>query len=188
MKSNNIKITTRRLSLLVVLMFGFGFALVPIYDVFCDITGLNGKTGKLDIKDSSSLKVDSDRFVTVEFDTNINESLPWGFTANNYKMRVHPGEVTEAVFIVKNKTDRPIVGQAIPSVAPSQASLFFNKTECFCFTEQTLLANEEREMKVRFVVDSKLPEKIETLTLSYTFFLAPGKNDVAKVLGKSLKL
>lgn len=183
MTTNNIKITSRRLCLLVVFMFGFGFALVPLYDVFCDITGLNGKTGTLGIKEASSLKVDSDRIVTVEFDTNVNESLPLGFNAKDYKLRVHPGEVAEAVFIVKNKTDRSIVGQAIPSVAPSQASLFFNKTECFCFTQQTLLANEEREMKVRFVVDSKLPVAIETLTLSYTFFLVPGKNDVAKVLG-----
>lgn len=164
-------------------MFGFGFAMVPIYDVLCEVTGLNGKTGRLDASEKKTLTVDQERLVTVEFDTNVNEHLPWGFRAKDYKLTVHPGEVGEAIFLVSNKTDRLIVGQAIPSVAPSQASLYFNKTECFCFDEQTLQPNEEREMKVRFVVDTKLPRKIETMTLSYTFFLAPGKNEVSKVSG-----
>ena len=181
MAKENIKVTTKRLYLLVLIMFGFGFVMVPIYDVLCDVTGLNGKTGVLATDEVSTLRVDNDRLVTVEFDTNTNDALPWSFVAKNYKLRVHPGEVSEAIFIVKNRTDRRIVGQAIPSVAPPQASLFFNKTECFCFTEQTLEAHEEREMIVRFVVDAKLPEKIETMTLSYTFFLATGKNEVTKL-------
>ena len=181
MAKKDIKVTTKRLYLLVLFMFGFGFAMVPIYDVLCDVTGLNGKTGVLAVDETDALTVDQDRMVTVEFDTNINDALPWSFVAKDYKIRVHPGEVSEAIFIVKNRTGRAIVGQAIPSVAPPQASLFFNKTECFCFTEQTLNAHEEKEMKVRFVVDSKLPEKIETMTLSYTFFLATGKNEVTKL-------
>jgi len=181
MANKGIKVTTKRLYLLVLFMFGFGFAMVPIYDVLCDVTGLNGKTGRLSVGEASTNTIDQDRMVTVEFDTNTNDKLPWSFAAKEYKLRVHPGEVSEAVFVVKNKTDRAIVGQAIPSVAPPQASLFFNKTECFCFTEQTLKAHEEREMKVRFVVDSKLPEKIETMTLSYTFFLATGTDEVTKL-------
>lgn len=181
MAKKDIKVTTKKLYLLVLFMFGFGFAMVPIYDVLCDVTGLNGKTGVLASDEAKTLKVDKDRLVTVEFDTNTNEALPWSFKAKEYKQRVHPGEVSEAIFVVKNKTDRTIIGQAIPSVAPSQASLFFNKTECFCFTEQVLEAHEEREMLVRFVVDTKLPEKIETMTLSYTFFLATGKDEVTKL-------
>ena len=181
MAEKDIKVTTKKLYLLVLFMFGFGFAMVPIYDVLCDVTGLNGKTGVLASDEAKTLKVDKDRLVTVEFDTNTNDALPWSFKAKEYKLRVHPGEVSQAIFVVKNKTDRTIIGQAIPSVAPSQASLFFNKTECFCFTEQTLEAHEEREMLVRFVVDTKLPEKIETMTLSYTFFLATGKDEVTKL-------
>jgi len=181
MENSGIKVTTKKLYLLVLFMFGFGFLMVPIYDVLCDVTGLNGKTGRLAVDEASKSTIDQDRMITVEFDTNTNDKLPWSFAAKEYKLRVHPGEVSEAVFVVKNKTDRTIVGQAIPSVAPAQASLFFNKTECFCFTEQTLKAHEEREMIVRFVVDSKLPEKIETMTLSYTFFLATGKDEVTKL-------
>ncbi|MFK8067190.1 MAG: cytochrome c oxidase assembly protein [Gammaproteobacteria bacterium] len=181
MEKEGIKLTTKRLYLLAVFMFGFGFALVPIYNVFCEVTGLNGKTGEIIASEAEALVADKERLVTVEFDTNLNEELPWSFIAKEYKMKVHPGQVSDAIFIVKNKTDRPIIGQAIPSVAPAQASLFFNKTECFCFTRQTLQAHEEREMLVRFVVDAKLPEKIETMTLSYTFFLATDENEITKL-------
>ena len=161
-------------------MFGFGYALVPLYDVICDVTGLNGKTGEITAASVSELIIDYDRTVTVEFDTNVNGSLPWKFKSVDKKLVVHPGEVTEAVFIAVNTSASMITGQAVPSVAPAQASLFFNKTECFCFSRQTLAAHEQKEMVVRFVVETDLPRKISTVTLSYTFFVAQESEDVAR--------
>ncbi|MCG8378639.1 MAG: cytochrome c oxidase assembly protein [Proteobacteria bacterium] len=162
--------TAKKLTLVAIAMFGFGYALVPLYDVFCDITGINGKTGEISQAEADSATVDTNRLITVEFDTNVNSALPWKFKAAEYKMKVHPGEIAEAVFIAENQSDTAIAGRAVPSVAPAKASLFFNKTECFCFTRQVLEPGESKEMVVRFVVDSDLPEKISTMTLSYTFF------------------
>lgn len=102
-------------------------------------------------------------------------------------MKVHPGEIAEAVFIVENESDRSVIGQAVPSVAPAQASLFFNKTECFCFTKQILEPGERKEIIVRFVVDTELPKKISTMTLSYTFFRVPDTNDVTVSDKKAVK-
>lgn len=150
-------------------MFGFGYALVPIYDVFCEITGLNGKTGSLSADAAETLSKDKNRIITVGFDTNVH-SLPWEFSALQQKVSVNPGEIGEAVFVVENKSARTIVGKAIPSVAPTQASVYFNKTDCFCFTEQTLAPGESMEMVVRFVVDVGMPRRFSALTLSYTFF------------------
>lgn len=164
---------------LAVAMFGFGYALVPLYNVFCDITGLNGKTGRINASDVREGSIASDRLVTVEFDSNINPELPWDFKPLQKRMRVRPGEMGEAMFVARNRTDHSVVGQAVPSVAPSQASIYFNKTECFCFTQQTLAGNERMEMPVRFVIDPALPEDIEVLTLSYTFFKAPDQKAVS---------
>lgn len=171
-----------KLFILSIAMFGFGYALVPLYDVFCEITGLNGKTGTIAREQAEQMHIDADRIVTVQFDTNVNGDLPWTFKPKDRKLQVSPGEITDTVFIVENNSDRPIYGQAVPSVAPAQASLFFNKTECFCFTRQMLEPGEKKEMLVRFVVDSKLPEKISTMTLSYTYFMAPDSD--AKVSHK----
>ena len=154
-------------------MFGFGYLLVPVYNVFCDITGLNGKTGELSAQEANTLGVVEDRIITVTFDTNINGGLPWEFKPRQREVTVHPGEVREVMFYAKNKTDKAIVGQAVPSVAPAKASVYFNKTECFCFTQQTLEPNEGRDMPVRFVIDPNLPDGVSTVTLSYTFFQAP---------------
>lgn len=170
--------TAQKLFFFAVAMFGFGYAMVPLYDVLCDVTGLNGKTGEISQTAVEAGYVDKDRLVTVQFDTNVNTALPWNFKAMEYTMKVHPGEISKAVFVVENNSDKDIIGQAVPSVAPSQASLFFNKTECFCFTKQTLAPGERKEMVVRFVVGSELPEKIKTMTLSYTFFEAPDSRDV----------
>lgn len=172
--------TETKLTILAVAMFGFGYALVPLYDVLCDITGLNGKTGTIANTEAAQLEVDQERLVTVEFDTNVNSELPWSFHAQEHKMKVHPGELTDAVFIIENNSDQRVIAQAIPSVAPAQASLFFNKTECFCFTQQMLAPRERKEMTVRFVVDPDLPKKISTLTLSYTYFKAPGSDRVVQ--------
>ena len=168
--------TEIKLSLLAVAMFGFGYALVPLYNVFCEITGLNGKTGVIAAEQAEKLVVDHNRLVTVEFDTNVNSQLPWNFRAKDSKVQVSPGQIADMVFVVENRSDRYVTAQAIPSVAPAEASLYFNKTECFCFSQQTLAPLEKKEMLVRFVVDSKLPDKISTLTLSYTFFMAPEQN------------
>lgn len=172
----NIRRTSVKLLLVTVAMFGFGYAMVPFYRVFCELTGINGKTGTLTAEQAGNLVTDSSRTVTVEFDTNVNSDLPWDFKAETFKAHVYPGNVNDAIFVVENKSDKPVTGQAVPSVAPGQASLYFKKTECFCFTQQTLAPGERREMRVRYVVEPGLPASISTLTLSYTFFKVVGAN------------
>ena len=179
-QDKKIKQLVRKLFMVVLVMFGFGYALVPLYNVYCKITGANGKTGTISAEQAKTLTVNLAREVTVEFDTNVNGDLPWSFSARSNKVQVYPGKVTAALFVVENNSDHTIVGQAIPSVAPAQAALFFSKTECFCFTQQTLAPHERREMPVRFVVDAGLPDKISTLTLSYTFFPVPEAKKTAQ--------
>jgi len=171
-QANNKKGITHLL-LIVVGMFGFGFALVPLYDVFCDITGLNGKTGDQVVL-SEALKVDTSREVVVEFVASLNESMPWEFQPMTRSIKVNPGQPTRIDYVARNRTHRSITGQAVPSVAPGLAAPYFQKTECFCFTEQLLKAGEEKQMPVIFVVDPELPDDINVLTLSYTFFIKPG--------------
>jgi Cytochrome oxidase assembly factor len=163
----------RRFLVVVVVMFGFGYALVPLYEVFCKVTGLNGKTGSIRAESVGTQLVDSNRTVMVEFMANVNGTLPWEFKATVRKMRVHPGKLYGTTYYAVNTSKRRIIGQAVPSVAPGMASKFFNKTECFCFTNQPLDAGEGREMPVRFLIDPKLPADISTVTLSYTFFEMP---------------
>lgn len=153
-----------------VAMFGFGYALVPLYDVFCEITGLNGKTGVISEAQASTGTVDTARLVTVQFDANLSTALPWRFSPAQTSMQVHPGEVGMTTFYAENLSDRRVTGQAVPSMAPGEASIYFNKTECFCFTQQVLQPRERREMPVRFVIDPGLPAGVSTVTLSYTFF------------------
>jgi len=159
----------RRLLLLTVAMFGFGYALVPLYDAFCEITGLNGRPGVVQAEALSG-EVDQTREITVQFLGNINSSLPWEFYPLEKTMKVHPGQVYETEFFAKNLASHPLVGQAVPSVAPAEASKYFNKTECFCFTRQLFAAGEGRNMPVRFVVGTSLPKNVSTITLAYTFF------------------
>jgi cytochrome c oxidase assembly protein subunit 11 len=159
-----------KLAMIPLLMFGFGFALVPLYDVFCDITGLNGKTGRIEAAEIDTALVDTSRTIEVRFLANTNSGLPWSFEPLVKKMEVHPGQVYEAVFRVRSASDDRTHGQAVPSVSPGQAAQHFNKTECFCFTKQELAARETRDMPVRFVVDTGISESIEQITLSYTFF------------------
>jgi cytochrome c oxidase assembly protein subunit 11 len=164
------------LALITLGMFGFGFALVPLYNVFCEITGLNGKTGRISESTASAVAVDRSRTVTVEFVTQVNGALPWEFRSGVKKMQVHPGELNATRFYARNTADRAVTGQAIPSVTPGLASRHFSKTECFCFTQQTLQPGEAREMPVRFIVDPQLPKDIHTITLSYTFFHVNGRS------------
>jgi cytochrome c oxidase assembly protein subunit 11 len=159
-----------RLGLVVLAMFGFGFALVPLYDVFCDITGLNGKTGRIDVEAALTQEIDTDREVTVEFLVSVNSELPWEIKPMVRRVKVHPGAVTEVKYAARNTTGKTVVGQAVPSLVPGLASKYFNKTECFCFTRQTLTAGEYMEMPLRFVVDPALPEDVHSVALSYTFF------------------
>ena len=166
----------RNLLFVVVGMFGFGFALVPLYDVFCDITGLNGKTGDQYVSETP-MQIDTSREIKVEFLANLNDGMPWEFKPLTYSVKVHPGEATRVEYVARNNTDSDIVGQAIPSVSPGQAAAHFQKTECFCFTEQVLKAGEEKIMPVIFIVDPSIDEDVHEISLSYTFFIKPGSED-----------
>lgn len=163
--------TTLILSLVVVAMFGFGFALVPLYNLFCQITGTQslaqrGEIGKIaQVTD----RVDENRWVTVKFDTTVNPNLPWEFSAETAKMRVHPGQTYEINFHARNRSSASVTGQAIPSVAPWQATPYFSKMECFCFNKQRLEGSQETTMPLRFMVSADLPPEINSLTLSYSF-------------------
>jgi cytochrome c oxidase assembly protein subunit 11 len=159
-----------KLVFIVVGMFGFGWALVPLYDVLCDITGLGGKTGGAYVYDPAEEKVDRSRLVKVNFITNPNGGMPWKFWSDKGGMRVHPGTLSEATFYVKNTTDRIMVGQAVPSVVPISAVDYFHKTECFCFDSQVLNPGEEMEMPMRFIVDADLPDNVQSISLSYALF------------------
>ena len=150
-------------------MFGFVFALVPLYDIFCQVTGLGGKTSATAAV-VSDVQVDEDRLVTVEFVANLNAGLPWEFRPEVVEMKVHPGKTYRTSYYAENLADRAITGHAVPSVSPGNAARHFKKTECFCFTEQHFDAGEGRDMPVYFMLDPKLPAHVQRVTLSYTFF------------------
>lgn len=159
-------------------MFAFGvFALPPLYDVFCEVTGLGGKTGKEAVTNIVPA-ADESRQVDLEFVTTVNRYAPWEFRADVAGMTIHPGGLYEATFTAKNLTDQHKIAQAVPSVAPVLAASHFKKLECFCFTQQSFAPGEEKIMPVRFIVDSDLPSHIDTITLSYTFFDASSFQDV----------
>ena len=160
---------TLRLLVVVAGMFGFGFALVPLYDVFCDITGINGKTANRAAVWQGK-DIDTSRTVTVEFITRTNSGMPWEFRAETQRVKVHPGEVNTVAFYVRNPAASNIIAQAIPSVSPGQAALYLNKTECFCFNQQPLQAGQEAWMPMSFYVDAGLPEDITYFTLQYTLY------------------
>lgn len=150
-------------------MFAFGFALVPLYNVFCDITGINGKTGGR-YEGAVSAEADMSRTVKVQFIAQNGPHMPWTFRPAQTSVEVHPGESTHVTFVAKNNTGAGMTAQAVPSLAPSEGVLFFHKTECFCFNQQTLAAGESIDMPLVFIVDRDLPEEIHTLTLSYTLY------------------
>jgi cytochrome c oxidase assembly protein subunit 11 len=162
------KTTALKLVLAAVAMFGFGFALVPLYDVFCEITGINGKiTGPVERVEQW---VDTSRTIKVQFITTNNAGMPWEFEALREEIEVHPGAWTQVEFWALNPTQKDMVGQAVPSVSPSEATEYVQKTECFCFSQQTLAAGEGRKMPLIFALDPKLPPHIRTVTMSYTIF------------------
>jgi len=154
---------------IVVGMFGFGFALVPLYQVFCQVTGYNGSSQGRLADSAYTGEIEIDRLITVQFDATINTGLPWEFKPLTKQLVVHPGQTYEVNYWAKNNANQTIIAQAVPGITPWQATQHFNKMECFCFSKQTLQAGEEKEMPLRFVVSPSLPADINTLTLSYTF-------------------
>jgi cytochrome c oxidase assembly protein subunit 11 len=151
--------------------FLFGFAMVPLYRIVCEhVLGIKLAEAGVDRSRADGLVEDLTRTVRVEFVTGVNSRLPWSFIAEQAAIEVHPGKLTEVWFDATNNGPQAIVGNAVPSVAPNEASTFFNKTECFCFTQQVLAAGETRRMPVRFFVDPQLPRDVRELTLSYTFY------------------
>jgi len=167
-KQQNSKLI-KKLLLLVVGMFGFGFAMVPLYDVLCKVTGLNGKTSNVAavVVDTT---IDKERTLKIQFVASVSRGMPWEFRPDVNELLIHPGQVYRTNFYAHNLSPTEIVGQAIPSIAPGQAAIYMNKTECFCFSQQTLKANEEVEMPLVFFIDKDIPDDVKTLTLSYSMF------------------
>ena len=152
-------------------MFAFGFALVPIYNSLCKTLGINGKTNSEAIAyDVSKAKIVKDREVLVQFVATNNSGVPWSFYPKVKQIKVHPGEIAKLSFYAENKTNHRMVVQAVPSVTPGLAAKYLKKTECFCFTQQTLDGHEAMNMPLLFHLDPELPSTVNTITLSYTLF------------------
>ena len=177
----------RKLVIIAVGMFAFGYALVPMYKAICEFTGINILAlGEKEAKGSSNARatitntqVDTSRTITVEFDANARG--PWQFKPAQRSVQVHPGELTTVMYEFENVQDRTMSAQAIPSYAPRQAAAHFNKLECFCFNQYTLAPGEKKQWPVAFVVDGKLSKDVTTITLSYTFFEVGSKTPPAPV-------
>lgn len=165
------KTTLSRLAVVVLIMFGFGFALVPLYRVFCDITGYDGRLSQrpalLAARDDTP---DTERVITVEFVATVNSYAGWKFRPHVAKMQVHPGELYTTSYYAENLLDRELLGQANYNLSPGRAARFFAKPDCFCYSQQLFEPHEQRDMDVTFFISSDLPKEIETVTLSYTFF------------------
>ncbi|MBH9553245.1 cytochrome c oxidase assembly protein [Inhella sp. 4Y17] len=174
---NRLKVANRelffKLAVVALLMFGFGYALVPLYRAVCEALGINVLSLSERREQAKNTQVDEGRWITVEFDANARG--PWDFKPEISQMKVHPGQMATVMYTFRNRQDRVMAAQAIPSYAPKQAASHFNKVECFCFNEYTLQPGESKEWPVVFVVDPKLPKDVHTITLSYTFFEVPGK-------------
>jgi len=162
--------TVVRLCLITAGMFGFGWALVPLYGLLCDVTGLGGKTGGQYTYVPAEERIDRSRLVKVNFIANTNAGMPWEFRPEKGAVRVHPGELKEVNFYVKNTTGRRMIAQAVPSIVPLTATDHFHKTECFCFSHQLLDPGEELEMPMRFIVDADVPLNVKSISLSYQLF------------------
>ncbi|NHO67953.1 cytochrome c oxidase assembly protein [Aestuariicella hydrocarbonica] len=171
---NSTRIITLKLLAVVVAMFVFAiYVMPPLYNLFCDITGLNGKTGGR--YQPTEIVVDTSRQVTVQFLATNNENMPWRFQPVLQSVKVHPGEEVEIRYYAQNPTSRDMVAQAVPSLVPFKATDYFHKTECFCFNQQPLAAGSSAELPLRFIVDQDIPDQLHTITLSYTLFDITGK-------------
>ena len=161
-----------KLLIVTVGMFGFGYALVPLYKLICEVTGI------YDVEKASALpantQIDRSRLVTLEFDANIRSELPWQFRPLQTSVKVHPGQLVEVIYEVRNRSNQAVAGQAIPSYGPQVAAKYFRKLDCFCFATQSFAAGEVRRMPVVFVIEQGLPRDVNTVTLSYTFFKVEG--------------
>jgi len=168
--------TLKKVALVSAGSFVFAFSLVPLYNAACEkVFGIKLEKGAAGAAQLAGVKPDDTRTVRIQFDGTVNSKLAWDFKPVKSAMEVHPGRQYEAMFVARNKSAEEIVGNAAPSIAPNQASGYFTKTECFCFTEQRLAAGEQRLMPVRFIVNPSLPGDVGTITLSYTFY----RNDEA---------
>ena len=170
LREENLRLS-RRLAIVAVAMFGFGFALVPFYEQICAALGVNSL---LTPDEVTNTQVDLSREVVIELDSNAHD-LPWRFKPLVNHVTVHPGELTTVEYEVVNVRGAPVTGQAVPSYGPQHAGEYFKKLDCFCFTQQTLAAGETRRMPVTFVVDPKLPRDITSIAVSYTFFQVAGR-------------
>ncbi|WP_435249728.1 cytochrome c oxidase assembly protein [Vibrio sp. nBUS_14] len=164
------KTLTGYLVLSVIGMFGFGFALVPLYDVMCEALGINGKTNTVSAVQPKGMQPDYSRTVRVEFMSHIKPDMPWQFIPETRVLEVHPGDVVQTNYLAKNLSGLSLVGQAVPSVSPGNGATYFNKMECFCFNQQPLDGHKSAEMGLIFYIEPEIPESIHTLTLSYTLF------------------
>lgn len=162
-----------RLGISAVVMFGFGFLLVPFYEKICEVAGINNLL-QPDTAVVENTQIDTTRTVLVQFDANLHD-LPWRFHPLQRSVTVHPGELVHIAYEVVNTRAEAITGQAVPSYGPQLAGGYFRKMDCFCFTQQTLAAGERRTMPLVFVLDPKLPPEVTTITLSYTFFEIDGR-------------
>lgn len=170
-QDNSTAMLCTKLGATVVLMFIFAvFIMPPLYDLFCDVTGLNGKTRGQFTGDVNELGVDTSRKIKVQFLANNNENMPWEFRPTISTITVHPGEATVIQYFARNTTGQNMVAQAVPSLVPYKAANYFHKTECFCFNQQPLAAGESAELGLSFIVDIDIPKQVNTITLSYTLF------------------
>ncbi len=161
------------LSSLAVGMLGFAFALVPLYAIFCEVTGINGKSYEGEVSEPAPNLQVSEREVTIQFLAQVGRGMPWEFRPMDSQLKVHLGEVNVTSYYARNHASQAIVGQAVPSVSPGYAASYLHKIECFCFTQQHLEAGEDQQMAVRFYIDEELPIEISTLTLSYALYKVP---------------
>ncbi len=167
--NNATSVLSLKLGAVVIAMFVFAIWIMPpLYDVFCEVTGLNGKTGGR--YQAVEAKVDTSRKVKVQFLATNNEDMPWEFRPQLQSIEVHPGESVRVNYLASNRTNRDMIGQAVPSLVPFKAAEYFHKTECFCFNRQPLLAGADAELPLIFIVDQDLPKQVNTITLSYTLF------------------
>lgn len=165
-----------KMLLLACAMFGFGYLMVPMYNIICDLTGLNGKTGRVSVSEAADEITTEDREIIVEFTGSINQGGSWIFRPNAKTMIVKPGTLYHASYHAENLLDSHAVAQATPSVTPFLAAKYFNKTECFCFTRQSFEPKGSMDMPLTFIIDPDIPVNIDRVTLSYTFFRSPDQS------------
>lgn len=175
LRSRNVALL-RKLSIMAAIMFGFGFALVPLYQKICEVTGINRLVKKDEL---TSTQIDTSRLVTIEFDANVRGDIDWRLTPLQPRVTAYPGEMVQVIYELSNPTAVSVAGQAIPSYGPQHAGQYVKKLDCFCFTQQEIRAGETRRLPVVFVVDPSLPRDVGTITLSYTMFEVGGTQRAA---------